>query len=128
MCSINDEPAPEKKRIQLPVERGAFDDPTNYILCSFCFSACPILEENMRFLGPATIAQTAFFNRDSREKGFAERLPVLNDPDGVWPCQDHFECSRACLWGIKLTKLINATKRAITAHQEGGPENREVRA
>jgi succinate dehydrogenase / fumarate reductase iron-sulfur subunit len=116
---INEEPAPEKERIQSPEERKAFDDPTNCILCSACFSACPIPRENPRFLGPAAIAQAARFNRDSRDQGFDARLSVLNDPDGVWPCRNHFECTRACPRGIKITRLINETKREITARQEG---------
>ena len=115
---INDEPVGEKERIQSPADRKAFDDPTNCILCSACFSACPIPQENPMFLGPAAIAQAARFNKDSRDKGFEFRLPVLNDPNGVWPCQNHFECTKACPRGIKVTKLINETKRKITAHQE----------
>ena len=115
---INDEPVAENERIQSPEERKAFDDPTNCILCSACFSACPIPQENPRFLGPAAIAQAARFNKDTRDKGFEERLSVLNAPDGVWPCQNHFECTKACPRGIKVTKLINETKRKITAHQE----------
>jgi len=117
---INDEPVSEKERIQSPGERMAFDDPTNCILCAACFSACPIPEANPEFLGPAAITQAARFNKDSRDRGFSARLPVLNDPNGVWPCQNHFECTRACPRGIKITRLINETKRQITAHQEAG--------
>ena len=115
---INEESVAEKERIQSPEKRKAFDDPTNCILCSACFSACPIPEENPRFLGPAAIAQAARFNKDSRDKGFEVRLPVLNDPNGVWPCQNHFECTKACPRGIKITKLINETKRTITADKD----------
>jgi len=117
---INHESVAEKERIQSPGDRKAFDDPTNCILCSACFSACPIPAENPRFLGPAAIVQAARFNKDSRDQGFEARLPELNDPDGVWPCQNHFECTRACPRGIKITKLINETKRQIKAYQEGG--------
>jgi len=117
---INEEPVAEKERIQSPEERQTFDDPTNCILCAACFSACPIPKENPRFLGPAAIAQAARFNKDSRDKGFEARLPVLNDPNGVWPCQNHFECTKACPRGIKITKLINETKRAITAEKDSG--------
>lgn len=33
---------------------------------------------------------------------------------GVWPCENRFECTRVCPRGIKVTKLINLTKRRIT--------------
>lgn len=116
---INDETVKEKERIQSPEERKAFDDATNCILCASCFSACPVPEETPVFLGPAAIAQACRFNDDSRDRGFEERLPVLNDVNGVWPCQSHFECTRACPRNIKITKLINQTKRRIKAFQEG---------
>ena len=117
---INHEPVAEKERIQSPEDRKAFDDPTSCILCSACFSACPIPAENPRFLGPAAIIQAARFNKDSRDQGFEARLSALDDPDGVWPCRSHFECTRACPRGIKITKLINETKRQIKARQEAG--------
>lgn len=110
---INDEPAPEKERLQSPEERKKFDDPTNCILCLACFSACPIFEKNTKFLGPAIIAQAYRFNEDSRDKGFEERLDVLDAPDGVWACENHFECTRACPRSIQVTKRINQTKKRI---------------
>ncbi|MGD8447844.1 MAG: succinate dehydrogenase iron-sulfur subunit [Desulfobacterales bacterium] len=120
---INDDPVTEKERIQSPEQRKAFDDPTNCILCSACFSACPILHDNPDFLGPATIAQAARFNDDSRDKGFGERLSVLDAPTGVWPCKNHFECTRVCPRNIKITKLINRTKKRIKKHREEKSES-----
>lgn len=115
---INDEPVKEKERIQSQKERDAFDDATNCILCSACYSACPILDGNSDFLGPAAMAQAFRFLEDSRDRGFADRLPVLDEPDGVWACENHFECTRACPRGIKITKHINHTKRRIKDSQK----------
>ena len=111
---INAEPVREKERIQSPEERAAFDDPTKCILCASCYSACPILDgENTRFLGPAAIAQAARFAFDSRDEGFEERREVLDHPDGVWACDNHFQCTLVCPRGIKVTRNINLTKRKI---------------
>jgi succinate dehydrogenase / fumarate reductase iron-sulfur subunit len=110
---INEEPFQGKERIQSPEQRKAFDDATNCILCSACFSACPVMETNPNFLGPGAIVQAARFLDDSRDKGFEKRLPALDTPDGVWPCENHFHCTRICPRGIKITKLINQTKRRI---------------
>jgi succinate dehydrogenase / fumarate reductase iron-sulfur subunit len=111
---INAEAVKEKERIQSQKGRAAFDDPTKCILCASCYSACPILdEENPRFVGPAAIAQAARFAFDSRDQGFEERLEVLDHPDGVWACENHFQCTRVCPRGIKVTKNINLTKRKI---------------
>ncbi|MBN2551534.1 MAG: succinate dehydrogenase iron-sulfur subunit [Spirochaetales bacterium] len=118
---INEEPAPERERVQSPQERALFDDPTKCILCASCYSACPILDgENPAFIGPAAIAQAARFIFDSRDRGFDERLPVLDHPDGVWACQNHFQCTRVCPRGIKVTKNINLAKRSITKAREQG--------
>jgi len=119
---INEESPPAGERLQSPAERMAFDDATNCILCSACFSACPIVGENTAFLGPSAIVQAFRFLGDSRDKGFEKRLPVLNAPDGVWPCQNHFECTRNCPRSIKITKRINETKRMIQKYKESHPE------
>jgi succinate dehydrogenase / fumarate reductase iron-sulfur subunit len=110
---INDEPVAEKERIQSQEERMAFDDTTNCILCASCYSACPVLAENTAFLGPAAISQAYRFLADTRDQGFAERQPVLDDPNGVWPCQNHFKCTKACPRSILITKRINQTKRLL---------------
>ncbi|MCP4691226.1 MAG: succinate dehydrogenase iron-sulfur subunit [Desulfobacterales bacterium] len=114
---INDEPPPEKERLQTRDERMAFDDATNCILCSSCYSACPIPGENSDFLGPAAITQAFRFVADSRDGGFEVRLPVLDAPDGVWSCENHFECTKACPRSILITKRINQLKRKIKKHK-----------
>jgi succinate dehydrogenase/fumarate reductase iron-sulfur protein len=68
---INEEPVAEKERIQSQEERLRFDDTTNCILCASCYSACPILEDNPAFLGPAAISQAYRFLADTRDRGFA---------------------------------------------------------
>jgi succinate dehydrogenase / fumarate reductase iron-sulfur subunit len=100
--------------LQTPADRKKFDDPTKCILCACCHSACPVIAEGKRFLGPAAVVQAARFVFDSRDRGIAARLNVLDAPDGVWPCENHFECTRVCPRGIKVTKAINLTKREIT--------------
>lgn len=111
---INPEPVQEKERIQSPEKRKQFDDATKCILCAACFSACPVKQDvNPEFLGPAAIVQASRFIDDDRDKGFEERLPELDYPDGIWPCENRFECTRVCPRNIKVTKLINLTKRKI---------------
>jgi len=115
---INDEPVPEKERIQSQEERMQFDDTTNCILCASCYSACPVLETNTAFLGPAAISQAYRFLADTRDSGFEARLPALNDSNGVWPCENHFKCTQACPRSILITKRINQTKKMIEKHMK----------
>lgn len=121
---INDEPVAEKERIQSQEERLRFDDTTNCILCEACYSACPIPAQRPGFIGPAAIAQAYRFLADTRDRGFEERLPVLDQPEGVWSCENHFECTRCCPRSILVTKRINQTKRMIEKHKAAeAPEN-----
>ena len=62
--------------------------------------------------------QAARFVFDSRDKGLEPRLDVLDRPDGIWPCENHYNCTKVCPRGIKVTKSINLTKRALKAFKE----------
>jgi succinate dehydrogenase / fumarate reductase iron-sulfur subunit len=117
-----EQPPETGEYIQSHEERESFDDPTKCILCSACYSACPVLDTNPKFIGPAACVQAARFVKDSRDLGLSPRMDVLDTPDGVWSCENHFECTRVCPREIKVTKLINETKRAIKKHKEGGGE------
>lgn len=112
---IIDQKPPEKEWLQSPEERKAIEDATKCILCASCFSACPVKQEkNPHFLGPAAVVQAARFIDDTRDEGFEERLPDLDYPDGIWPCENRFECTRVCPRSILVTKLINSTKKKIS--------------
>jgi succinate dehydrogenase / fumarate reductase, iron-sulfur subunit len=115
-------PAPEKEYHQTIAERAAFDDPTKCILCGACYSACPVIDKNPNFIGPAAIVQASRFVFDSRDKGLEARLEILDRPDGVWACENHFECTRVCPREIKVTKMINFTKREIKKLREARGE------
>jgi succinate dehydrogenase / fumarate reductase iron-sulfur subunit len=105
--------------IQTPQDRSKFDDPTKCILCASCHSSCPVVaEKDPEFIGPAAVVQAARFVFDSRDEGIKARLDVLDDTHGVWPCENHFECTRVCPRGIKVTKNINMVKRQIKTFKE----------
>ncbi len=115
---INPDEVKEKERIQSQEERKEFDDSTKCILCAACYSACPVVQgKNPNFLGPAAVVQASRFLDDSRDKGFEERLPELDYKDGVWPCENHFQCTRVCPRSIKVTKLINLIKMKISRYR-----------
>jgi succinate dehydrogenase / fumarate reductase iron-sulfur subunit len=108
----------EKEYIQSQDERKEFDAATKCISCGACYSACPILDKNEKFLGPAALVHAARFVFDSREAGIEKRIEVLDHTDGVWSCENHFECTRVCPREIPVTKLINLTKRKIKKYRE----------
>ncbi|HTZ52831.1 MAG TPA: succinate dehydrogenase iron-sulfur subunit [Spirochaetia bacterium] len=106
-------PAGPAETEQTPKERAAFDDATSCILCASCWSACPVLDQDAAYLGPAALVSAARFVFDSRDAGLPPRRAVLDDPHGAWGCENHFTCTRVCPREIKVTKNINALKRAL---------------
>jgi succinate dehydrogenase / fumarate reductase iron-sulfur subunit len=112
---INDElPEDGRERLQSPEQRQRFDDTTKCILCAACTTACPSFWADERFVGPAAIVNGHRFIFDSRDRGAAERLEVLNEEMGVWRCRTAFNCTEACPREIHITQAIAEVKGAIS--------------
>ncbi len=110
---VNDEPPPARERLQSPEERARFDDTTKCILCGACTTSCPSFWANEQYVGPAAIVNAHRFIFDSRDRAAAERLKILNDQFGVYPCHTIFNCTTACPREIQVTKAIGEVKKAI---------------
>lgn len=110
---INDEPVPEKERLQSQEERLLIEDTTKCILCAACTTSCPSYWSNNRYIGPAAIVNAHRFIYDSRDRGAAERLKKLGSPDGVWRCRTVFNCTLACPRDIQITKAIADVKNTL---------------
>ncbi len=110
---INDEPAPKKERLQSPEERERFDDTTKCILCAACTTACPSFWSNENYVGPQAIVVAHRFIFDSRDRGAAERLKILNDQFGVVRCHTIYNCTIACPREIQVTRAIGEVKKAL---------------
>jgi len=69
---INDEPPPEKERLQSPEEREELDGLYECILCASCSTSCPSFWWNPdKFVGPAGLLQAYRFIADSRDQATA---------------------------------------------------------
>lgn len=123
---INEDLVPAKERRQSPKERARFDDSTKCILCGACTTACPSFWGDPNFIGPAAIVQAHRFIFDSRDRGSAERLAILNQSDGVWRCRTIYNCTPACPRDIEVTLAINEVKQAIILSQEIKPKWRGI--
>ena len=114
---------PEKERKQSHEENKKLDQVIRCILCACCMGACPVVNENERFLGPAPLVWAFRFIFDSRDDQKLERLRQVDDQDGAWACVNHFECTRSCPKEIPITKSINIIKRAIEKDVGNGGKN-----
>ena len=114
---INDQPEPERERLQSPADRARYDDTTKCILCAACTTSCPSFWAQPEYVGPAAIVQAHRFIFDSRDEGAAERLEILADEDGVWRCRTIFNCVDACPRGINITRAILEVSSAIVGRR-----------
>jgi len=110
---VNDDSTPAQERVQSIEERERFDDTTKCILCGACTTSCPSFWANDEYVGPAAIVAAHRFIFDSRDKGAAERLQILNDQFGVYRCRTIFNCTVACPRDIQITQAIGEVKKAI---------------
>lgn len=99
--------------VQSPEDRKKVDDAVRCILCGCCTASCPVMGYNGDYVGPAALVWMYRYIFDSRDGSREERLRQADDPNGAWPCVNHFECSRVCPKEIPVTKLINTVKGEI---------------
>jgi succinate dehydrogenase / fumarate reductase iron-sulfur subunit len=105
---INNEPPPEKERLQTPAEREELDGLYECILCACCSTACPSFWWNPdKFVGPAGLLQAYRFLADSRDQATNERLDNLEDPYRLFRCHSIMNCVDVCPKGLNPTKAIN---------------------
>jgi succinate dehydrogenase / fumarate reductase iron-sulfur subunit len=114
---LNDQPEPERERLQTAEQRARYDDTTKCILCAACTSSCPSFWARPEYVGPAAIVQAHRFIFDSRDEGAAERLDILSDENGVWRCRTVFNCVDACPRGINITRAILEVSSAIVGRR-----------
>lgn len=108
---INDEPIPEKERLQSPAERDELDGLYECILCACCSTSCPSFWWNPdKFVGPAGLLQAYRFIADSRDTAVNERLDNLEDPYRLFRCHTIMNCVDVCPKSLNPTKAIGKIK------------------
>ncbi|MEY3002484.1 MAG: hypothetical protein RLZZ428_859 [Pseudomonadota bacterium] len=125
------DPHPTKETKQSIAQFNAMLDSDLCIQCGSCHYACPALEVNPEYLGPAALTAAYRFTIDTRDHAGQERLELTSQEGlGVWDCVKCFECAQACPKEIdpieKITKLHNlqfergvAKSNVATRHAEG---------
>lgn len=112
---INDEPPPEKERLQSPADREKLDGVYECILCACCTSQCPSFWWNPdKFVGPAGLLQAYRFLADSRDRALAERLDDLNDVYRLFRCRSIMNCTEVCPKGLAPSRAIEKIRLLMT--------------
>ena len=103
---------PEMECAVSPQESEMLMEADYCIQCGACHYACPVVEVNEDFIGPAAFVKAYRFEADVRDDAHVERLNEINAPSqGVWDCVKCFECAEVCPKELnpieKITKLHN---------------------
>jgi succinate dehydrogenase / fumarate reductase iron-sulfur subunit len=108
---INDQPPPEKERLQSPEERDELNGLYECILCACCSTSCPSFWWNPdKFVGPAGLLQAYRFIADSRDETTNERLDNLEDPYRLFRCHTIMNCVDVCPKNLNPTRAIGKIK------------------
>jgi succinate dehydrogenase / fumarate reductase iron-sulfur subunit len=104
---VNEEPPPERERLQSPEDREKLNGLYECILCACCTSQCPSSWWNPeKFVGPAGLIQAERFIVDSRDRATQERLDDLNDPYRLFRCRTIMNCTEVCPKGLAPSRAI----------------------
>lgn len=102
---------PELENLVSPEQADALDEADLCIQCGACHYACPVVEINDDFMGPAAFAAAYRFEADVRDENESRLTDVNQMGSGVWDCVKCFECAEACPKEInpieKIGKLHN---------------------
>ena len=111
---INNEPPPEKERLQSIAQREELNGFYECILCACCSSQCPSFWWNPdKFVGPAGLLQAWRFIADSRDRATGERLEDLNDAYRLFRCRTIMNCTEVCPKGLEPSRAIEKIRLQI---------------
>jgi succinate dehydrogenase / fumarate reductase iron-sulfur subunit len=111
---VNEDPPPEKERLQSPEARDELNGLYECILCACCSSACPSYWWNPdKYVGPAGLLQAYRFLVDSRDQASGERLDNLQDPYRLFRCRTILNCTDVCPKGLNPALAIGKVKEMM---------------
>lgn len=112
----NDQPPPERERLQSPAQRESLNGLYECILCACCTSACPSFWWNPdRFVGPAGLLQAYRFIIDSRDSATNKRLDDLNDAYRLFRCRTIMNCTDVCPKGLSPAYAISEIRHLLVS-------------
>ena len=122
---------PEHEHLVTPEEAEELLEADLCIQCGACHYACPVVEINEDYFGPAAFAKAYRFEADVRDDAHVSRLQELHEEkQGLWDCVKCYECAEVCPKEVnpidKITKLHQmlfaegvATSNVATRHAVG---------
>ena len=111
---INNDPPPEKERLQSPEDREELNGLYECILCACCSTSCPSFWWNPdKFVGPAGLLQAYRFIADTRDQATNERLDDLEDPYRLFRCHTIMNCADVCPKNLNPSAAIGKIRTML---------------
>jgi succinate dehydrogenase / fumarate reductase iron-sulfur subunit len=108
---INNDPPPERERLQSPEDREELNGLYECILCACCSTSCPSFWWNPdKFVGPAGLLAGLPLHRRYARPGDQRALDNLEDPYRLFRCHTIMNCVDVCPKGLNPTKAIGKIK------------------
>ena len=101
---------------QSPAQLGRYKQFSMCINCMLCYAACPVMDMEPDFVGPAALALAHRYNRDSRDQGRSQRLDIMLQQEALWECTFVGECSKVCPKNVDPAGAIQQAKVDAAKH------------
>lgn len=100
-------------------EMERIETQSDCILCTSCFSACPVYAVNPDFIGPFALTRVWRYVNDPREEDSSSKIAAVQT-NGIWDCTLCGECVPVCPQGIAPKQDITMlrTKSTMLGHQD----------
>lgn len=86
--------------------------------CGCCLEACPQVNDNSPFVGPAAVGQALLFNLHPIGKSLeSERLDFMSSEEGITGCGNAQNCVKVCPKSVPLTRAIAQINRDTTVYR-----------
>lgn len=108
---IPPEDIPEKEFRISPAEVAALHNAEKCIMCGACYSACPVIALNKKYVGPHALLKVFERILDPRDSAPGQRLEELAGDNGVYRCHTIFNCIDACPQGLSPTRAIEILRK-----------------
>ncbi|MCA9980931.1 MAG: succinate dehydrogenase iron-sulfur subunit [Anaerolineales bacterium] len=109
-----------KKEYRMTQEEvEALHEAETCIMCGACYSACPIIATNKKYMGPHALQKAYQRVMDPRDGGLAERLDdVENGRAGIYTCHTATDCIPACPKGLNPARAISTLRHLAMKRME----------
>lgn len=100
-------------------EMHAIETQSDCILCTACYSACPVYAVNPEFIGPFALTRVWRYVSDPRQSQSDAKIAAVQT-NGIWDCTLCGECVPVCPQGIAPKQDITMlrTKSAMLGYMD----------